>query len=213
MGLNLRTLSITYEICWERLLFIKVFPYNTTLIPLMRFLPSCHLPKSKQKGNFSSNWLLNLTSLCLGLRPAALLLFHLLVSVTSLSPLYFAFLFSLSSPEFVPFFCSLSLGHWGQHNCIFVHKILHFKHNTVVTKRLFVGLSSVSDSSPLFWKLCLSCSFPCFLPLCRSVSHFEPRRLPDRYSPLSFHSCSNAAHCAWWRHSLNHAVSQLHTHR
>lgn len=57
--------------------------------------------------------------------------------------LYFAFLFSLSSPEFVPFFCSLfffPLGCWGQHNCIFVHKLLHFKHNTVVNKIHLCGL-------------------------------------------------------------------------
>lgn len=64
-------------------------------------------------------------------------LFHFSLCQFSLCFVY-CFSFSHSPPpEFVPFFCSLlfSLGCWGQHNCIFVYKLLHFKCNTVVVKK------------------------------------------------------------------------------
>lgn len=111
----------------------------------------------------------------------------------TLSVLYFALLFSLSSPEFVPFFCSLFFfGGVEANTTVF----LYIKKScTLNTIQLFkkkkpdlcglvfsfrVGLQSLMKSSQTF-AFCFFCSFPSILPLRCSVSYFEPRRQSDRY--------------------------------
>lgn len=61
--------------------------------------------------------------------------------------LYFAFLTLL--PRVCAFLLfSLSLGCWGQHNCIFVHKLLHFKHNTVADETNLLSVGCLFSPSP-----------------------------------------------------------------
>lgn len=88
------------------------------------------------------------------------------------------FFFSLSSPEFVPFFfCSL-LFLWGAeaNTTVFLYiKLLHFKHNTVVEWNLkFVGLSFFLNRSPVANKI--SCRLFCPLFCFYSASSFLPLR-------------------------------------
>lgn len=108
------------------------------------------------------------------------------------------FFFSHSSPEFVPFLCSLLFFFGGQHNCIFVHKRLHFKTIQLLRKHHLSGLvlSSRVDlqlltrGSQTQMAFCFFCSFPCFLSLPCSLWYFEACWLSDRYGRL-FPSCSD----------------------
>lgn len=117
--------------------------------------------------------------------------------------LYFAFVLSFSSPEFVPFFCSLFLSLWGAeaNTTVFLYiNSCTLKTIQLLTKMNLCGLvfsfrvdlQSLTKGSLLKHKCLFASSvlFHPFLPLRCSVSYFEPRRHSDRYGRL-FHSCSD----------------------
>lgn len=123
--------------------------------------------------------------------------------VSILAVLYFAFaFFSSPPPEFVPFFCSVlfSLGCWGKHNCIFVHKLVHFKCNTVVDQKKATQICVWAFSFLSFWLLTqiylpLCFLFSCYLFSLCFIFRATPMLL-NRYGKSFFFSLFHTLFCS-----------------